>query len=199
MLFRSNPSKILCASLKHRIAVQYGPYLQLWRFGDETASWTDHIMQESRWIGGISPNGSRLAVISYSGVSAGVRAWDTENGTRVADIRVRLPWFTHPLKIKFESEDKFYSHHDTFRIPFTISSSSIIRHERLPPAEQPQRRYRVDNSRQWIIGSSKRVCWMPPEYIRRGEVEESYCWVGNTLIMAGQDGVVRKLTFRESS
>ena len=197
-----NPSNILCASLKHRIAVQYGPYLQLWRFGDETASWTDHIMQESRWIGGISPNGSRLAAISHSDTIARVRAWDVENGTRVADIRVGLPWFTHPLKIKFESEDKFYSHHATFRVPFTISGCWVIhhiRHEHLPPAKQPQRRYDVDDSREWIIGFSKRVCWIPPEYIRRDEYEDCYCWVGNTLIMAGQDGVVRKLTFRESS
>ena len=193
-----NPSKILCASLKHRIAVQYGPYLQLWRFGDETASWIDDREHASTlWTGGISPNGSRLAVISYSGASAGVRAWDIENGTRVADIRVGLPWFTHPLKIKFESEDKFYSHHDTFRIPFTISSSSIIRHEHLPPAEQPQKRYDVDGSRQWIIGSSKRVCWIPPEYMR--PVDRSYCWAGNALITAGRDGAVRKITFREPS
>ena len=191
------PSQILCASLRHRIAVQYGPYLQLWRFGDETASWIDDREHASLWIGGISPNGSRLAVISHSGADARVRAWDIENGTLVADIPVGLPWFTHPLEIKFESEDKFHSHHGTFRIPFTISSSSTIRHENLPPAEQLRGRYDVDVSRQWIIGSSKRVCWIPPQYIR--PVGRSYCWAGNALITAGQDGVVRKITFREPS
>ena len=196
-------STFFCASLKHRIVAYYSndamnsPYLKLWRFGDETPS---QIARESTrpLAGWISPSGSRLVAIACSRTTSLIRVWDIENGTRVAGITVEEPelW---PTSLRFESEDKFYLHQNTFRIPFTISGSSIIRHEQLPPAEQPLRHYDVDDSREWIIGSSKRVCWIPPEYIRRHEVEKSYCWVGNTFITAGQDGVVRKLTFRESS
>ena len=196
-----NYSKVLCASLKHRIVVTCSgnslrEYLQLWRFGDETPSWVDRESGEGL-VGGISPSGSRLVVIDGSSARSRVRVWNIENGTRVADIPDGPFWPGPPLEIRFESEDKFYSHHHTFCIPFTIFGSSIIRHERLLPAEQSQRRYDVDDSHEWIVGSSKKICWIPPGYFRRGA--NSYCWVGTALIMAGQDGVLRKLTLREPS
>ena len=195
-------SKILCASLKHHIVVHYFGddsfgYLELWRFSDETPSWTCRVGRRLDLVGGISPSGSRLVAINDGNDFSRVRVWDIENGTRVADIPVGRPWLTHPLKIRFESEDKFYSHHDTFRIPFTFCSSTIIRHKQLPPAKTPKRHYDVDDSHEWIVASSKRVCWIPPAYIK--PMNRNYCLVGNVLIMAGQDGVVRKLTFQEPS
>ena len=187
-------SNILCASLKHRIVAREYPlgYLQLWRSGDETPSWTD-IIEGRILVAGISPSGSRLVVANYNHDSRFVRVWNIENGTRVAGRCFRRHWRTDPLEIRFESEDKFYSHHGTFLTPFTISGSSIIRHKQLPP--ESQRRYDVDDSREWIVESSKRVCWIPPGYI--SGFGNSYCWVGHMLIIAGEDGVVRKLTFRE--
>ena len=199
--FRSNVSKILCASLKHHIVVHYvgdvlSGRLRLWCFRDETPSWIDK-EPVKRSVGGISPSGSRLVAIDDNSTFSRVRVWDTGNGTRVVDIPIGQPWLAHPLEIRFESEDKFYYHHDTFRTTFTISDSSIIRHEQLPRAEQSKRPYDVGGSREWIVGLSKRVCWIPPEYI--SSFEPSHCWLGNTLIMAGRDRVLRKLTFREPS
>jgi hypothetical protein len=196
-IFLVNYSKILCASLKHRIVVHcfgvgFTMHLQLWRFDNKAPLWMD-TMEAGRMVGGISPNGSWLLAINGYGPSSLVQMWDTGNGTRVAEIPVGLPWPTDPLQIKFESEDKFYSNHDTFRVPFTISGLSIIRHEQVPPAKQPQRHYDLDGSCEWIVRSSKRVFWVPPEYIGPN------CWVGNMLITVGQDGVLRKLTFREPS
>ena len=196
----SDYSKILCASLKHHIVVHhFGDYfsshcLRLWRFGDETPLWINSELGK-RLAGGISPSGSRLVTVNNHRDSTRVRVWDVESGTCVVDRY--FDYFTHPLEIRFESEDKLYSHHDTFLTPFTISRYTIIRHERLPPPEQSQRRYDVDDSHEWIVSSSKRVCWVPPGYIR--STEDSYCWAGTALIMAGHDGVLRKLTFREPS
>ena len=198
---RSSFSKIFCASLKHCIVVHYfGNYneahLQLWRFEDKTPSWTCGEAGQGM-VGGISPSGSRLVAIDDDSAFSRVRVWDIESGTRVANIPVGQPWLTHPLEIRFESEDNFYSHHEACLTPFTISGSSIIRHEQLPRAKQSQRPYDVDDSRGWVVGFSKRVCWIPPEYIN--SIGPSHCWVGNALIMAGRDGVLRKLTFRELS
>ena len=206
---RFNYSKILCASLKHRIVVHYSSnsrfgYLRLWRFGDKTPSWTSRIGIR-RLVAGISPNGSRLVAIDDNDAFSRVRVWNIENGTCVADRCVGRPWLTHPLKIIFESEDKFYSHHDTFFTHFTIRGSSITHHNQLPLAEQSQKHYNVDDSREWIVDdsrewiveSSKRVCWIPPGYI--SQFGNGYLRVGNMLIMGGDDGVVRKITFREPS
>ena len=199
-IFKIHHSEILCASLKHRIVVHYlggyyGWHLQLWRFGDKAPSWIDREPGRGL-VGGISPSGSRLVAIDDSNDLSRVRVWDTENGTRVADIPIGWPYVTHPLEIGFECEDKLHSRHDTFLAPFTISGSSIIHHEKLPLAGLSQRHYDVDDSREWIVGSSKRVCWIPPGYIRS---TETCCWAGNALIMAGLDGAVRKITFREPS
>ena len=55
--------------------------------------------------------------------------------------------------------------------------------------------YDVDNTCEWVISDSKKICWIPPGYI--GSVQSSYHWAsGNSLVMAGKDGRSRILTFR---
>ena len=199
--------QILCASLRHRIAVcchqhDISTHLELWRLGDEAPAWTFRVPGARRPVGGISPSGSRLAVLDNNDSRTHVWMFDTKNGSCRAVEPIGGHWPGHPLEIKFKSEDEFYSQHESYRIPFTISSSgantySITRCGPLPAAEQPQRYYDVDEAREWVVRSSKRICWIPPGYI--GSHEHSYCWIGNTLFMAGQDEVVRKLTFREQT
>jgi hypothetical protein len=108
----------------------------------------------------------------------------------------------HPLDITFDSETRFYSHHGNYRIPYLISSSgsaapshSITRRNRASSTGGQQRKcYRVDDTYEWVIDGSERICWIPPGYI--GSDQPSYCWAaGYSLIMAGQDGTLRKLTF----
>ena len=195
-------SQILCTSLKHRIVVRCFDHhgktrLELWKFGDEAPTWT-HDAFLAGLVGAISPSGSRLVALDGDRNSTYVRMWDTENGGKYRFLPVRQPWPSHVLEIKFESEDQFYSQHEGYRIPFTISSPSantysITRHEQLPSPNQ--RYYDVDNAREWVVSFSKRICWIPPGYI--GSAENSYCWAGNALVMVGQDGVLRKLSFRE--
>ena len=52
----------------------------------------------------------------------------------------------------------------------------------------------LDETQEWVVSGSKKICWIPPGYI--GSVQPSYHWIGHSLVMAGQDGVLRKLTFR---
>ena len=206
---------ILCASLKHRIACLHfgygrGTHLEMWKFGDKSPIWTDFLLGQ-RLVGGISPSGSRLVAMDDDGSCTVVRAWNTGSGKREAAERVGSPWPTHPLEIGFESEDEFFSHHDSCRVPFVISPSeqdthkdnykyshSVIRREQLPSvAERSQRYYDVDNAREWVVCSSKRICWIPPGYIGSGD--DDYWWTGEMFFMFGQDRVLRKLTFQKPS
>ena len=195
-------SVILCASLKHRIAIcRFGDVgLELWRFGDEAPAWTS-CAPISQLVGGISPGGSRLVTIQDDGLLSIIRLYRAEDGTRIGELFIGGSQPRNTLEVKFESEDKFYSNYDGYRVPLIISRSassahpySIIRQGQVPLAKQ-QRYYDVDGAREWVIGSSKRICWIPPGYI--GSDKNGYWWAGNALIMCGQDGVLRKLTFRK--
>ena len=58
------------------------------------------------------------------------------------------------------------------------------------------RSYSLDDSLEWVVDAkSRRVCWLPPGYVTG--IEDGHFFVGSSLVIAGQDGIVRKLTFRE--
>ena len=197
---------VLFASLQHdKVAccLEKGDkrHLQLWEFRSKLLKWVVEI-NEMPSIGGISPSGAQFATLHNANNRTHVYLWDAQNGQSQAHLLVDPSYPTPPLDLKFESEDRFYSQHDAHRISYLISSSepgapghSIIRHEQLPSVEQPQRCYDVDDTVEWVVASSERVCWIPPGYIGSGQ--RSFCWVGQVLVMAGQDGTLRMLTFRE--
>ena len=198
---------VLCASHEHRIAAysfEEGAkkYLQLWVFGNELQEWAVET-DELSLMGGISLSGARLVTLSEVGALIHIHIRDTRNG-RITGYLLGISWLPHPLGIKFESEDQFYFQYNAHHIPFLISSTasgahghSITRHRQRPFVGRPQRRYDVDHALEWVVGFSRRICWIPPWYIS-GSVQHGYCWTGDMLIMAGQDGVLRKLTFRDS-
>ena len=201
---------ILCASLTRRIAVFcFDDYretcLELWRFGDKAPVWINQMSPMLKVASGISPSGSRLVVLKNNGPCTDVGTWNIGDGRPEAFSLIRRNWPSHPLEIKFESEDKFYSYHDTCRIPFTISplttpgvcSHSITRGEQQPLDERRRIHCDVDDAHEWVVSFSKRICWIPPVYI--GSDRRCHWWAGDTLIMFGQDGVLRKLTFRVPS
>ena len=201
---------ILCASLGHRIAVCYfedrrKTRLELWRFGGEAPEWATEAPGLGL-VGGISPDGSRLVVIEGDGSFFIVRLFRTGDGTCIGELNGDGPWCRNSnLKIEFESEDRFSFDHDHDRIHFIISQSTSsspnhpysIRLGAPSLAKQPRRFYNVADGREWVTGSSERICWIPPGYI--GSANRSYGWAGDTLIMSGDDGVLRKITFRNPS
>ena len=83
---------------------------------------------------------------------------------------------------------------ETVWVPGTPTHLTI-HSRRLPMSGQSRRYYEVDETREWVVGSSKRICWIPPDYI--GSNPHSYCWAGHRLLMAGRDETLRTLTFRE--
>ena len=213
-----NHAVILCASIENLAAVycfneKGKEYMQLWNPGRGLPSWTVEI-DGLPSTGGISPSGTRL--ITYE--AAHISVWDALNG----ELQARLPArHANPSDITILTESEFYIHDGSHRVDYLISSSesrdrhytpfelftsstplepvtrsySVVRQGDPFKIERPQERYYdVDETREWVIGDSKRVCWIPPGYI--GSAQPSHCWAGNSLVMAGQDGMLRKLTFR---
>ena len=227
---------ILCASFEHRIAVHIELGLSLWRFGGEAPEWTCRDVPLYLTAGGISPSGSRLVVL-YGGDLGRIEVLilDVQSGEPQARRAiVTTNPHTQPLQVEFESEERFYSQHDTCRILYVVFPSQsdassdtdatlqpdtwpdpssvpvryisqgkntpagpIIRFKELDLSGQPGKCYDVDSTHEWVICSSKRICWIPPGYIGSGD--HSHCWAGHTLVMVGHDGVLRTFTFRAQS
>ena len=206
---------ILCASLDNQMAacsfkVKETELLQLWKFHDESPKWS-MVIEGLPSVGGISPSGARLATFFEVDNQTCISVWDTRNGKLEAQLRVDP---IHPLDITFDSEKRFYSHDDITRVPYVVTSSlrnrafnavpllksaitnnSINRREPLPLIGGPQRGcYDVDQTREWVVRDSERICWIPPGYI--GSVQPSYWWIGRSLVMVGLDGNLRKFTFQ---
>ena len=208
---------ILCASLDNRVAVyclseQNTAHLQFWEFEGKHGPSIDY-----RWtveigglpsMGGISPKGTCIVTFHDVDNRTFICVWDVSRG----NLRAQLPAnHIHPLDITFGSETRFYSHQNTYRIPYVIHkptlpdpspepatlSHSITSSGPLPLIRGLQKKpYDVDDNHEWVISNSKRICWIPPGYM--GSAQPSYWWIGSSLVMAGQDGTLRKLDFRES-
>jgi hypothetical protein len=56
--------------------------------------------------------------------------------------------------------------------------------------------YALDANCEWVVDAeSRKICWISPGNVRQGD--GGHFWAGLSLVMVGDDGVVRKLTFRE--
>ena len=196
---------VLCASLKNRMVVYHlqlggNTKLQLFRFSNKDPEWTAETNGRLS-AGVISPAGSVLVTFHEAGRTTRICVWDARGGQLQAELSVDN-FDSSPPHITFDSEMRFYSNHKNYRVPYdhgfslrTNTAHSIIRHERQPwTVESSTKQYEVDGSREWVVSGSERICWIPPGYI--GSAEGDYCWAGsNVLVMIGEDGVLRALTF----
>ena len=74
------------------------------------------------------------------------------------------------VTLTFDSETRFYSHHENHRVPYDLNFSpggrttyTIIRHKQQPwTVESRKRGYEVDTRREWVVSDSKRIFWIPP-------------------------------------
>lgn len=198
---------ILCASLENLIVIHCfeekgRENMQLWRFGGGPPEWTVGV-DGLPSIGRISPTSTQLVTFHIVYNEVCICIWDVGDGRLLKKLLLNCGP-TLPLDITFDSEDQFYFHHQTYRIPYILVSLpgsdppnySIICGRQLDIAFQsPRRQFSLDDSCEWVVSGSQRICWIPPGYI--WSAQESYCWAGSSLIMAGQDGMLRKLTFQE--
>ena len=148
--------------------------VELWEFHGDRPKWTVEV-DGPLLIGGISPSGAWLVVFYDKGNRTGISIPDTKTGrlkTKLLVVPIHVP--IHPLDITFDSESRFYSHHDTYRISYDCirtsnERSSIILPSsgQLPLVERSQRNYDVGDTYEWVVCDSKRICWIPPGYLYR--------------------------------
>ena len=203
---------VLCASLGHMIAALCSKkrakyYLEMWEF---------RYGQQLRWaasteglpsVGSISPSGTRLVTFHSGSSQSFVRVWGAYNGALMAWMYIDNPHVLPPIDITFDSEDLFYFYDSTHREPHVIDTESwtngpdtysITRRAKEQLNERVSERcYSLDDGHEWAICDSQRICWIPPGYV--GSSQVNHCWAGSSLVMVGQDGTLRRLTFLDSS
>jgi len=111
-------------------------------------------------------------------------------------------------KLIFDSETRFYLKIDGLgqhvQIPYDITASpsgefshTITKGEPMPLSEPRETRpYTLDANCEWVLDAqSRKICWISPGDLRREY--GGHFWAGLWLVMVGDDGVVRKVSFRE--
>ena len=206
----TNHITVLCASLENEIAVccfkkQDTGYLQLWRFSRLNPQWTEATGALAS-VCSISPACTRFVTFHNAGSGGYIYVRDVGNGELLAWISVEVP---QPLDITFGSENRFYFYYDVHREPYVINTESRVDYfsrytytssitcgtkERLE-GQVLGERYCLDDGHEWVTRGSQRICWVPPGYV--GSAPACHCWVGSSLVMVGQDGTLRRLTFLE--
>jgi len=159
----------------------------------------------SRLVYGFSPESTKVATVHRS--RQAVRLSDTEDGLLLAELDIDLGG-GEVYDLIFDSETRFHLKIDRtgqhVQIPFDITPSqsgqipcTITKGEPVPLSEPwATPPYTLDANCEWVLDAqSRRICWISPGNLRRGN--GGHFWAGLSLVMVGDDGVVRKVSFRE--
>ena len=192
-----NRATTLCASCKNRTVVGYFEegnqgFLQLFSPGPILRKWTAKVDGVPE-IGRISPTAVRLVTLHIVGRLNRICVWDARDGQ--LEARLEYTSAAQPLDIEFASDTKFSLQYSDHHRSYTVHSQGLDELTTPLPPRGWQKKWdlSVDDTREWVVRGLERVCWIPPGYIR--SVQSSYCWAGSSLVMIGQDGILRKITF----
>ena len=183
--------------------------IQAWRSGTPLPKWTEAVDDDAP-LSGLSPEHTRI-VTAYSSPRQELRVKDVKDG----GILASLPLVGYDsleegkiYAITFDSENRFHLKidgpglhvlipHDIIPSPSGRYSHTITRGKPMflsePRATLP---YTLDANCEWVLDTgSRKICWISPGDIRRSS--GGHFWAGLSLVMVGEDGIVRKLTFKE--
>ena len=182
--------------------------VQMWRSGTPLPRWAE-IDDEAKLLYEFSPACTKLVVVLNRAI--GRRIWLHDAKSRctlaVLDRGDSSLGDREVYDITFGSESRFYLEVDGpgqhVKIPYDITAPLSDMHchtitEGNPMSlSKPQAPpYTLDANREWVLNvESKKICWIPSGNIRRGG--GGYVWAGSTLVMVGDDSVVRKISFKE--
>jgi hypothetical protein len=109
--------------------------------------------------------------------------------------------------VTFDSETRFYLKidgpewhvqipHDVIPSPSGPYSHTVAKGESVPLSKpRATLPYALDANCEWVVDAkSRKICWISPGNVRRGD--GGHFWAGLSLVMVGDDGVVRKLSFK---
>ena len=178
-----------------------------WQSGTPLPNWTE-ATKEGTLLHRQSP-GQTYDVTVYNSPQPELHVKCMKGGTTLANLPLEDAYFEmgEVYDLTFQSETRFHIMVDGPRwhvkIPCNITalpsgtSHTITKGEPIhlsePRATPP---YKLDENCEWVLDAeSRKICWISPGNLRRGN--GGYFWAGLSLIMVGDDGVVRKVTFKE--
>ena len=207
-----NQSPSARASFSCGIAAELGlsVVMQAWQSGAPLPK-SAEAANEDLPLSGLSPDCTRIITFHHSPRQE-LCVTDTQNGTILAN----LPLGDDDLEkgevydVTFDSETSFHlkvdrqgQHvqipHDIIIIPSPPKCHRhvITRGEPVPlsvPRVRPS--YTLDANCEWVVDAEfRKICWISPGNVRRGN--GGHFWAGLSLVMVGDDGVVRKVTFKK--
>ena len=191
---------IICVSHEKQMAVycfEEGNkvFMRLWEFLKPFQRWTvetDGVPE----IGRVSPAATWLMTIHTVGHLSHLCLWSPKDGQ--LKMKLERTLLTHPLDIHFTHDTEFSLHYGKNSTCYHISKRNqeiMVRDHQPQPRRPQEKQYSVNNTCEWVISGSERICWIPPGYI--GSVQPNYYWVGHLLVMFGQDGTFRMLSFSQ--
>ena len=197
-------------SVNRGLVAEFGvsAVVRAWQSGTPLPEWTEEVSEDAI-LSGLSPECTRVVTV-YGSPQQELRVKDANDGTVLASLSLEdVDLGTGKVyNLIFDSETRFYLEVDGpgwhIQVPYNISTSpsgpyshTITKGDPIPLSEpRATPPYTVDANCEWVIDAgSRKICWISPGNIRRGN--GGHFWAGLSLIMVGDDGVVRKLTFRE--
>ena len=198
------------AALGRGLVAEFGVsvVVELWRSGAPLPEWTE-VGDKSAPLSGLSPKHTRVATV-HSSPRREVRVQDLKTGKTLAKLPLSHDEFGagEVYDLVFNTETMFYLKIDRpgwhVQIPHEIITSPSGRYSckitRGEPEHLSEPRikppYTLDVNYEWVVDAeSRKICWISPGNVRRGD--GGHFWAGLSLVMVGDDGVVRKLTFKE--
>jgi hypothetical protein len=178
--------------------------VRAWQSRTPLPEWDDDVL-----LGGSSPDRTRI-VTFFRPPWRKLRVKDAKDETVVAQRLLEEEDLEtgNVYDVTFDSETRFHLKVDGpgghVRIPCEITalppaffSHTITKGEPVllsEPREIPP--YTLDANCEWVVDrESRKICWISPGNVRRDE--GGHFWAGLELVMVGDDGVVRKLSFKE--
>ena len=193
-----------------RLVTEFGisVVMQAWVSHTPLPEWVESA-EEDAPLSGLSPECTRIVTL-YNSPRRELRVKDAKDGIILANLPledVNLG-MGEVYNLAFGSETRFYlkmdgpgGHtqipHDIIASPSGNYSHTITKGEpELLSEPRVTPPYSLDVNCEWVVDAeSRKICWVSPGNIRRGS--GGHFWAGLSLVMVGDDGVVRKLSFKE--
>ena len=181
---------------------------EAWRSGTSLPGWTEAVYEDAP-LSGLSPDCTQI-VTFYGSPRWELHLKGAKNGGVLAKLPLKRDSFGagKVYDVVFDSKTRFHLKidgpgwhvqvpHDIIPSPSRHYSHTITKGKPRPlsePRKTPP--YTLDANCEWVVDAgSRKICWIPPGNVRRGN--NGHFWAGLSLVMVGDDGVVRKVSFKE--
>jgi hypothetical protein len=206
-----SPSARARTSFNCELVAEFGvsAVMKAWRSGAPLpVLWTEAVNEDAP-LSGFSPDCTQV-VTFYGSPRWELRLKNAKNGDVLALLHLKRDGFGtgKVYDVTFDSRTRFHLKidgpgrhvrvpHDIIPPPPGCYLHTITKGKPMPlsePRETPP--YTLDANCEWVVDAeSRKICWISPGNVRRGN--GGHFWAGLSLVMVGDDGVVRKLSFRE--